>query len=177
MAATERKALIISADKFEDSELLASMYRLQEAGFTVDVATPGKRKITGKHGYEVEADLSLDEVGDVGSCGYKALILPGGKAPGTLREMPKVLDVVRDFASAGLPVAAICHGPQILISAGLLRGKTATAAKSMQQELKDAGAEVRDEEVVVDGPFITSRRPADIPAFNREIMKKVAEMI
>lgn len=177
MAHIQRKALIVSADNFEDSELLAPMYRLQEAGFVVDVAAPSKGTITGKHGYEVEANLDVDSVEDAGSCGYKILVLPGGKAPEALREIPRVLDLVRDFVSSGLPIAAICHGPQILISAGVLNGKKATAYASVQPELKDAGIETVDQEVVVDGQFITSRQPSDIPAFNREMMKKIEGMV
>lgn len=177
MSAVEKKALIVSADNFEDSELLAPLYRLQEAGFTVDIAAPTKGAITGKHGYEVQANLDVDGVEDAGSCGYKVLVLPGGKAPATLREMPRVLDLVRDFVSSGLPIAAICHGPQILLSAGVLGGKRATAYKTVQAELKDAGVETLDQEVVVDGQFVTSRQPGDIPAFNRELMKKIENMV
>ncbi|EPR44322.1 intracellular protease, PfpI family [Desulfovibrio sp. X2] len=169
----DKKALIVSADNFEDTELLVPLYRLQEAGYHVDLAAPSKGKITGKHGYSVEANLGVEDVESAGSCGYSLLVLPGGKAPAALRVIPKVLDIARDFASSGAPIAAICHGPQILISAGLLQGRRATCYSSVVPELKEAGVNYEDKEVVVDGQFVTSRSPEDLPAFDREMMKKL----
>ena len=168
-----KKALIISADLFEDSELLYPLYRLQEAGFQVDVAAPAAGAITGKHNYAVTANLAVDAVESAGSCGYNLLVLPGGKAPAALRGIPKVIDIVTDFASSGIPMAAICHGPQILVTARLLRGKRATCYTTVADELREAGALYEDAPVVVDGNLITSRIPADLPHFMREVMKKV----
>lgn len=168
-----KKALIISADLFEDSELLYPLYRLQEAGFQVDVAAPTTGTITGKHNYAVTANLAVDAVESAGSCGYSLLVLPGGKAPAALRGIPKVIDIVNDFASSGLPIAAICHGPQILVTARLLRGKRATCYTTVADELREAGALYEGAPVVVDGNLITSRIPADLPDFMREVMKKV----
>jgi len=168
-----KKALIISADLFEDSELLYPLYRLQEAGFQVDVAAPDAGTITGKHNYAVTANLAVDAVESAGSYGYSLLVLPGGKAPAALRDLPKVIDIVNDFASSGIPMAAICHGPQILVTARLLRGKRATCYTTVADELREAGALYEDAPVVVDGNLITSRIPADLPDFMREVMKKV----
>jgi protease I len=168
-----KKALIVSADLFEDSELLYPLYRLQEAGFQVDVAAPAAGTITGKHGYAVTANLSVEAVESAGSCGYSLLVLPGGKAPAALRTIPKVMEIATDFASSGIPMAAICHGPQILVTARLLRGKRATCYKTVAEELKEAGALYEDAAVVVDGNLITSRIPADLPYFMREVMQKV----
>ena len=168
-----KKALIISADAYEDSELLYPLYRLREAGFAVDVAAPAAGPITGKHGYVVTANLAVDAVESAGSCGYTLLVLPGGKAPATLRTLPKVIDIVTDFASSGIPTAAICHGPQLLVTARLLRGKHATCYKTVADELREAGALYEDAPVVVDGPLITSRIPDDLPDFMREVMKMV----
>lgn len=117
------KALIISADNFEDSELLVPHYRLKEAGLEVTVASLNRSVITGKHGYEVAVDITLNEVDPDN---YAILILPGGKAPAAVRKAPKALDIARSFFAGSKPVAAICHGPQILISAGLLKGRRAT---------------------------------------------------
>ncbi|OGI44946.1 MAG: protease [Candidatus Muproteobacteria bacterium RBG_16_65_31] len=156
------KVLIISADRFEDTELLVPYYRLREDGMEVDIASLRRGPIRGKHGYEVEADLAVDAVRPEQ---YDALVLPGGGAPATLREDKTVLAVVHHFFDTGKPVAAICHGPQILISAGLLRGRTATCYKTVVAELKAAGAHYKDAEVVVDGNLITSRQPSDLPAF------------
>lgn len=169
----KKKALIVSADHFEDTELLYPLYRLQEAGFQVDVAAPAAGPITGKHNYTVTANLAVDAVESAGSCGYSLLVLPGGKAPAALRGIPKVIDIVTDFASSGIPMAAICHGPQILVTARLLRGKRATCYTTVADELREAGALYEDAPVVVDGNLVTSRIPADLPDFMREVMKKV----
>jgi protease I len=162
------RALIMSADNFEDTELLVPYYRLKEEGIHVDVVSMKKGKIKGKHGYEVEVDKTLKEV-DPND--YDILILPGGKAPEAIRKEKDALEIAKDFFHKNKPVSAVCHGPQILISAGLLRGRHATCYKSVAKEMKDAGAIYEDEEVVVDGNLVTSRQPSDLPAFLREIMK------
>jgi protease I len=164
------KVLIVSADGFEDLELLVPFYRLAEAGAGVDVAAPKLAPIRGKHGYEVAANRSVHEVDEEG---YDLLILPGGKAPAVLREDERVQQIARWFMEAGKPVAAICHGPQILISAGVMRGRTATCAPPVAAELQGAGATYEDREVVVDGNLVTARRPSDLPAFLREVMRKL----
>ncbi len=163
------KVLIISADNFEDSELLVPYYRFLEEGFQVDTASMKKGKITGKHGYEVAVDKTLEEVdADV----YDLLLLPGGKAPEAVRKQPAALDIAKRFFAGNKPVAAICHGPQTLITAGLLKGRHATCYKSVAPEMKDAGAHYEDKEVVVDGNLVTSRQPSDLPAFMKEIIMK-----
>lgn len=162
------KALIMSADNFEDSELLVPYYRLQEAGVEVTMVSLKSGVITGKHGYEVAVDKIPDEVNPDD---YAILVLPGGKAPEAVRKEPKALEIARSFFTHSKPVAAICHGPQILISAGLLKGRRATCYMSVADELKKAGALYEDREVVVDANLITSRQPADLPAFMRETMK------
>jgi protease I len=164
------KVLIVSADNFEDSELLVPYYRFLEEGYHVDVSSPQKGKITGKHGYEVEVTKTLQEVDPAE---YDLLVLPGGKAPEVLRQDEKVLEVARYFFRRKLPVAAICHGPQILISADLLEGRHATCYRSVVDELKSAGALYENREVVVDGNLVTSRQPSDLPAFMRETLKQL----
>ena len=164
------KALIISADKFEDTELLVPYYRLKEAAIGVEVASLSRGTIKGKHGYEVVVDKTLD---DINPDDYGILVLPGGAAPALVRKEPKALDIARSFFARNKPVAAICHGPQILISAGLLKGRHATCYKSVVDELKKAGALYEDMDVVVDANLVTSRQPSDLPAFMREIMKQL----
>lgn len=165
------KALIISADNFEDTELLYPLYRLTEEGYQVDLASLTRAKLKGKHGYQIEANLSIDEIIPEN---YDLLLLPGGKAPETLRKDNRVIEVVRKFYELGKIVGAICHGPQILISAGLLERKRATAYKSVQKELQEAGALCEDKEVVVDGNIITSRMPSDLPFFMKEIIRALS---
>jgi protease I len=165
-----KKALIISADNFEDSELLVPYYRLREEGMEVHIASFRKGKIRGKHGYEVTADKSLNEIN---SEDYDILILPGGRAPDKIRKESDALRISREFFQQEKPVAAICHGAQTLISAGLLKGRRATCYSSVAGELKEAGASYEDREVVVDRNLVTSRLPSDLPSFLREIMKKI----
>jgi protease I len=164
------KALIISADNFEDLELFVPYYRFKEEGIDVDVASMKKGKIKGKHGYEMEVNRTLDEV-DPGE--YDILVLPGGKAPETVRKQPRAVEIARAFFEKNKPVSAICHGPQTLITAGLLKGRRATCYRTVAPELTEAGALYEDRDVVVDGNLVTSRQPSDIPAFLRETMKKL----
>ena len=162
------RALIISADNFEDSELLIPFYRLQEEGIEVDIASMKKGKIKGKHSYEIEVNKELK---DVKPEEYDILVLPGGKAPERVRKDRSALEIARYFFEKNKPVSAICHGPQTLITAGLLKGRHATCYKSVAGEMKEAGAHYEDREVVIDGNLVTSRQPSDLPAFMRETMK------
>ncbi len=162
--------LIISADNFEDAELLCPYYRFKEEGWHVDVASMRKGMIKGKHGYEISVDKTFS---DVKPDEYQILVLPGGKAPAAVRTEEKALDIVRSFFRENKPVAAICHGPQILMSAGVIKDKTATCYKTVAEEMKAAGVNYVDKEVVVDGNLVTSRQPSDLPAFMREVMKKI----
>lgn len=162
------KALILSANNFEDLELLVPYYRLQEAGYGVDVAAAEQGKIIGMHGYEVKVGKTFDEIDPAG---YAVLVLPGGKAPAAIRNEPVVKSLVRAFFDADKPVGAICHGPQVLVSAGLLVGRRATCYRAVADELREAGALYEYSEVVVDGRLVTSRQPCDLPAFMRELMK------
>lgn len=163
------RALIVSGDQFEDSELLVPWYRLLEEGIEIDIAGEREGTITGKHGYRVEATLSVNRIDPAR---YDLLILPGGKAPAVLRKNLKLLELVQQFFNYGKLVAAICHGPQILVSAGVLAGRNSTCYKGVAGELRGAGANYRDQPVVVDYNLITSRVPGDLPDFMREIMKQ-----
>lgn len=162
------RVLVISADQFEDTELLVPLYRLQEEGLDVDIASLERGPFRGKHGYEVSADLAVREVDPDR---YALLLLPGGKAPATLRQNGEVLEIVRDFFAKGKPVAAICHGPQILLSAGVLQGRRATCYRTVADELRSAGVRYEDTSVVVDGNLVTSRQPSDLPRFVPELLR------
>ncbi|GAO35758.1 peptidase [Sulfuricella sp. T08] len=168
------KALIISADHFEDTELLVPYYRLKEEGFEVDVASISRGKINGKHGYEVSVDKALR---DVHAKDYDILVLPGGKAPAALRKELAALEIVKDFFRSNKPVAAICHGPQLLVTAGVIKDRHATCYHSVAEELKEAGALYEDSEVVVDGNLVTSRQPSDLPAFMRETLRMASKIV
>ncbi len=160
------RALIISADLFEDSELKIPYQSLRELGIHVDIASIEKGTIIGKNGFNIYVTMTLNEVDPKN---YDILILPGGKGPSIIRKEIKALEIARYFFDQNKLVAAICHGPQILISAGLLEGRIVTGYKSIEKELKDAGAIYKDTEVVVDKNLITSRQPSDLNAFMEAI--------
>lgn len=156
-------ALVVVADGFEDSEFFYPYYRLIEEGFSVDVATPGGESVEGKHGYSREADLAVSEAEE---SDYDLLMVPGGKSPEHLRlDAPDSVDLVENFDAAGKPVAAICHGAQLMMSADVLEGRAATCYWSIRDDLENAGAEFVDEAAVVDEGLVTSRHPDDLPAF------------
>jgi len=156
------KALILLADGFEDVQFFATWYRLQEDGWRTTLATPSGSAATGLHGYVVEPDSPL---GELNPSEYDLLVLPGGGAPGRLRLRETAVGIARMFMEEGRRVAAICHGPQLLISAGTLDGRVVTCAPSIRDDVRFAGANYRDEGVVVDGNLITARGNADIPQF------------
>lgn len=160
------RALIISADFYEDSELKIPYQSLRDLGIHVDIASIKKGTIVGKHGFNVYVTMTLNEVDPKQ---YDILILPGGKGPSIIRKEIKALEIVRYFFDQNKLVAAICHGPQILVSAGVLKGRVLTGYKSIAKELKDAGAIYKDTEVVVDKNLITSRQPSDLNAFMETI--------
>jgi protease I len=164
------KALIISAEGYEDSELLVPYYRFLEEGIEADIASMTKGPFKGKHGYEVQATKAL---ADVAPDEYDILVLPGGRAPAIVRKEQAALEIAKEFFRKKKPVAAICHGPQVLITAGLLEGRRATCYRSVADELKASGAVYEDKPVIVDGNLVTSRQPSDLPAFMREVMKMV----
>jgi protease I len=134
----------------------------------VDIVSVKKGTIGGKHGYKIHVDKILREIHPDE---YDILILPGGKAPETIRRKEQALDIARHFFQKNKPVSAICHGPQTLISAGLLKDRHATCYKTVAQEMRAAGAVYEDKEVVVDKNLVASRQPSDLPFFMRETMK------
>ncbi len=166
------KAIMLAADGVEDTELLVPYYRLREQGAQVDVAAAQTGPVTGKHGYTVEANLSFS---DLDPAQYDLLVLPGGKAPEAVRLDEGAVALTRAMMEAGKPVAAICHGAQVLISAGVLQGRKATCWPAIRDDVKAAGAQYEDAEVVVDKNLVTSRSPADLPAFCRELLKAAGQ--
>ena len=166
------KALILAADGFEDSELLVPMYRLKEEGFEVDVATPTGSKIIGKHGYEVPGTADLSQVRPDA---YDLLVIPGGRGPETVRLEEQAVAATRAMIDGNKIVCVICHGAQVLVSAGAVKGRKLTCWMGIRDDVKAAGGEFRDEEVVVDRNLVTSRFPGDLPAFCREMMKLVRQ--
>jgi len=164
------KVLILSADGFEDLELIYPWYRLRELGAEVVIAAPERRTITGKHGYVVKPTAGT---GGHNPKSYDALVIPGGKAPEELRQDANAVKTAARFMESGKPVAVICHGVQVLISAGAVRDRRLTCWRGIADDARAAGAHWEDREVVVDGNLITSRMPEDLPAFCRELVGKL----
>lgn len=162
------KVLLLIGEEFEDVEALYPYYRLIEEGYNVDAASYKKGSLVGKHGIGMNVSLSLDGVKPEE---YVALVLPGGRGPERLRLYPKSVEIVRKFIAGEKVIAAICHGPQLLISAGAVRGKTLTCWPGIKDDIIAAGGNYLDKEVVIDGKLITSRKPDDLPYFMREMIK------
>lgn len=161
------KILMITGNGYDDSEVLYPYYRLIEEGYEVVTASNEKGEVLGKYHFKVNADVAFK---DVKTEEYAALLIPGGTAPEKLRLIDDVLNIARQFYSDNKPVASICHGLQILISAKTLKGVTATCYPGIRDDLMNAGAYYEDKNVVVSGKTVTSRRPADLPYFMREFI-------
>jgi protease I len=164
-----RIALLVGQE-FEDMEVMYPYYRLIEAGFVVDVIGEEKAGTVykGKHSYPITSTL---EIAQAKAQDYVGLVAPGGWSPDRLRRNPLVLKLVSDINAQGGVMASICHGPWIFISAQVVKGKKMTATPAIKDDLINAGAIWNDAEVLVDGKMVTSRRPADLPAFMRETLK------
>jgi protease I len=172
-----RRVAIVATDGFEQVELTEPKKALQEAGARVDMVSPKAGEIQGfQHfdkGDKVRVDVTLDQA-DPGQ--YDALMLPGGVInPDQLRLHPEAINFIKTIADAGKPVAAICHGPWTLIDAGVAKGRRMTSWPSLKTDLTNAGATWVDEVVVTDQGLVTSRKPEDIPAFNRNMLEEFAE--
>lgn len=164
------KIAFVLADDFEDSEFGTPKAALVEAGYDVDVIGVDSGVVTGKNGTEVSITTVVTDA-DVAD--YVALVIPGGFSPDHLRMNGDIVDFVQQMAARDVPVAAVCHAPSLLIEAGLVDGRTMTSWPSIRTDLRNAGADVVDEEVVVDGRFISSRNPDDLPAFSAAIVEQL----
>lgn len=174
-----QRVMILATNGFEQVELTKPKAALEEAGYEAVVVSPEDGQITGwdktDWGDKVDVDLTLEEAE---ANEFDALVLPGGQInPDLLRVEDKAVQLVRDFCEQGKPVAAICHGPWLLVEAGVIKGKTATSYHSIRTDLTNAGANVVDQQVTVDGNLITSRNPDDIPAFSEAIIKALQEQL
>lgn len=172
-----KKIAILATDGFEQSELLKPREALDQAGATTQVISPKSGEIKAwdesNWGKSVKVDVPLSEADPDD---YDGLMLPGGVInPDKLRREPEAVDFVRTFFQSGKPVAAICHGPQMLIEADVVRGRTMTSFSSVKKDLMNAGVHWVDEPVVVDNGLVTSRQPSDIPQFNAKMIEEFAE--
>ena len=168
MSLSGRRVLILVADDYQDLEVWYPRLRLIEEGASVTVAGLGASSYTGKRGYPITVDGNVE---DYDSADFDAIVIPGGWAPDALRTSEKVLSLVREMDAAGKVVSAICHAGWVIASAGIVDGKRVTSFYAIKDDLIHAGGDWVDEEVVVDGHLVTSRKPDDLPAFCRETIR------
>jgi protease I len=169
MKLTGKTIAVLVEQDYQDMEVWYPTYRLRESGATVKhVGTGSATEYKGKYGYPAKVDATADQVS---AAALDGLVIPGGWAPDKLRMSEAVLKLTRDMFAAKKPVACICHGGWVLISADVVRGKHATSFVAIKDDIKNAGGLWEDSEVVVDGNLVTSRKPDDLPAFMREFLK------
>jgi protease I len=172
-----KKVAMLTEEGFEQVELTSPKEALEASGATVDVISPksGKIKACNETDWGIEIDVDK-QLSDVNPDDYDALVLPGGVLnPDKLRQNKDAVAFVSAFLDEGKPVAAICHGPQILIETGMISGRTLTSYPSLQTDLKNAGANWVNQEVVVDKGLVTSRTPKDLDAFNQKTIEEISE--
>jgi protease I len=172
-----KRIAILATDGVEQVELIEPQKALEEAGAQTDVISPKDGKIKGWNhtdwGKEIPVDVNLKSADQNN---HDALLLPGGVMnPDTLRMDPSAVQFVKAFFDNGKPVAAICHGPWLLVEADVARGRKLTSWPSLRTDIRNAGGEWTDQEVVTDRGLVTSRKPADIPAFNKKVIEEFAE--
>lgn len=163
-----KKVAILAGPDYEDLELHYPLLRFKEEGADVKVIGSKKEEVRGKHGLSIVPDMSIDEAYDKD---FDILIIPGGWAPDRLRRDRRFVDFVKRLSDKGAIIGAICHGPQLLISAKLLKNKKVTCVLGIKDDVINAGAEYIDEPVVVDGNIVTSRVPDDLPYFCKTIIE------
>lgn len=172
-----KKIAVLATDGYEQSELESPVKALKEAGATVEVVSIKAGKIKSMKDHQWSDAVNVDKtLSEANVTDYDGLLLPGGVInPDALRSDENAVKFVKSFFDADKPVAAICHGPQTLIEADVVKGKTMTSYKSISTDLKNAGAIWKDEEVVTDGNLTTSRNPDDLPAFNKRIIEEFSK--
>jgi protease I len=175
---SNRTIAVLSESGFEETELTSPVERLKQEGATVHIISskPGKiQAMKGDHQWTIEVDVDKT-ISEANADDYNGLVIPGGVLnPDALRKNEDAIAFVKAFFDAGKPVAAICHGPQVLITAEVVEGRALTSTKTIKIDLLNAGAEWYDQEVVVDQGLVTSRSPRDLPAFNDKMVEEFAE--
>lgn len=173
-----RNIAVLSESGFEETELTSPVERLKQEGATVHIISSKSGKIQAMKGdHEWTIEVNVDKtIGEANPENYDGLLIPGGVLnPDALRKNDQAVAFVKAFFSAGKPVAAICHGPQVLITAEVVKGRKMTSTKTIKIDLVNAGAHWEDEEVIVDEGLVTSRSPEDLPAFNDKMVEEFAE--
>lgn len=174
---TNKRVAIITDHGFEEDELTSPKKALEEAGYAVSIISKQKGKVKGWKDGNWSIELQVDaDIESESPENYDALVIPGGVInPDQMRRQEAYIKFAKHFMEEAKPLAAICHGPQLLIETGLLNGREMTSFASIKTDLKNAGVSWRDEEVVVDNGLVTSRSPKDLPAFNKKMLEEIRE--
>ena len=172
-----KRVAILVAEGFEQSEMVGPRKALEQAGAQTSIVSPAEDEVQGWNHFDKGERFNVDvAVDESDAADYDALLLPGGVAnPDQLRTIPKAVEFVKSFVESGKPVGVICHGPWTLIEAGVVKGRTLTSWPSLKTDLVNAGARWVDQEVVADKGLVSSRKPADIPAFTRKLIEEIGE--
>jgi protease I len=172
---SNKRVAILTENGFEESELTSPKEALEKAGAIVEIVSPQKKSVKGwKDGnWSITLDVNVS-VSEADASDYDALVIPGGVInPDLMRRSQECIDFAKSFLQTGKPVAAICHGPQLLIETGLLNGRHMTSYPSVKTDLINAGVNWEDKEVIVDHGLVTSRSPEDLPAFNKKLLEEI----
>ena len=177
MAVNGKRVAILVTEGFEQAEMVGPRKALEDAGAKTEIVSPAGDEVQGWNHYDKGDWFKVDVGIDAANANdYDALLLPGGVAnPDQLRANPKAVQFVKQFVDSGKPIGVICHGPWTLIEAGAVKGRTMTSWPSLKTDLTNAGARWVDKEVVTDRGIVSSRKPADIPAFGRKLIEEIAE--
>ena len=168
---TPDKSVLILVDKdVQELEFYYPYYRLIEEGYNVDIASPNGGNVKGESGWEIQNTRNINSINPAN---YALLYIPGGHAPTHMAKSPELIARVQQFAQSGKPIAAFCHGPQVLVAAGLVKGKKLTAYPEVENEINNAGGFYSNSPLVEDGQFITSRSPGDLPGPVRAVLKRL----
>lgn len=171
MSNLQKKAIIITGPGFEDAEVIYPYYRMQEEGYSVDVVTSTNEEVKGKHGNLMKPTLSYEKLNPND---YVVVVIPGGhEAPDRVRQVEKILAFIREINKEGKIISSVCHGPWVLISAGIMKGKRATCYPGMKDDLINAGAQYTHDPVAVDNNIVTSDHPRNLGLF----MKTTIELL
>lgn len=165
------RVAVLTADRVEDVEFFYPYYRFVEEGYEVDVLTPSGEAVTGYKGLSLQTGLQT--IQSATAADYDALFIPGGLAPSEVRTLPEALAFVRDFVATGGLVGAVCHGPQVLASAGVVTGRDMTSWRDVADEVRAAGGTYVDQPVVEDGQFVTARKPGDMPQQMARVLERL----
>lgn len=174
---SQKRAVVITAEGFEDEEVIYPVIRLKEEGFLVDIATKGAKLVFGRLNFPLELIVryygTLVDATKLDPGNYDLVLIPGGfEAPDRMRQVPEILEFIRQMHKQKKVVSAFCHGPWVLISAGILKGKKATCYTGIKDDLKNAGATYVDQPAVIDGNIITARHPRDVMNLMKAIFSK-----